>query len=182
MGVPPKGTQKYVAYLRKQMLRKRKERAIEKRQRVLKLAKPYIKGQFKMLVRRAKAAKREMVKAMGETEKAKIKGNIHWRNATKFQAALKQMEMKHKEEVKAMEKNHKEDVKAMEKKHKEEMQDEQDKTRESEKERIRYEKLVSKWSWWWHHVRSQASAKTLAFVYKLGRPPRNPDHGWGGGQ
>ena len=152
MGVPAYGTEEYDNYLKKQMLRRRRERTLQKKKK----AAICLKTELRELRTCFKDA---MVKA----EKSSIRANHHMKKCAQHQsnekslgaeiAFLKKMLAAEKRERKAL-----------------------------EEELVFNKRLVSRWSGWWDRVKKAASPRALAFVYKLGRPPRSTDNCWGGGQ
>ena len=62
MAPPPKGTRKYVAYLKKQKERRRVQRTTEKKQRKLQQAAPYMRRVVRQLLNEQKTLKEKLMK------------------------------------------------------------------------------------------------------------------------
>lgn len=177
MGVP-QTPKEYAKYLKKQMLRRRKERAIKKKENIIKRAAPYMQAKFSQLKRQVKGYE-------AIAEKGIMKANIHWRRNTQLQKIIKDqsVEIQHLKTKLAQERKEQQETKkgctknqCAEIQHlRAKLVQERKEQQETKKECTYYWTKKVLWSNWWERVRARASPKTLSLIYKLGRPPRCTD-------
>ncbi len=163
MGPPPKGTAKYLAYLRRQKLRRQRARA-QQRAHKLRTASQGLVA----------AARREEAKRWTSVlDEERRKKNRYTRRVAELERQLKLLSARHEEtketlsgvqlaKTTCVQKNRelKHQVKELQDVHQE----------------------LTAWQTWWGRLTSRLHPRTLALVLRLGRKRSAPDRCWGGGQ
>ena len=168
MGPPPKGTNEYKVYLKKQSARKRRATVEKRRSQKTKLVKPFVSAALRM-------QKAEHDKVVDELTRTK---NKHFNEAAKLRSQVKELQFWKNRATQVTAENLSLNGKFQAATRKVKHLEAELKKAQADADETQV------WRTWYSRVCKKASGKLLSVLNRWGftRPPLSKDRGWGGGQ